>query len=308
MPRYRILTFDEGGVRGVLSAILLFRLNQKFPELVRTTHLTAGTSVGSFLALGIANSKTPSQMLEMFSKENLQFVFGSPNSPPIFKPKYHNTNLQQLLSSFFPSGLRFRNLRKHTIITAFDLGGPHQASWKPIFFHNSPLSDTEDATVLEAAMASSAAPIYFPSVNGLIDGGVFANSPSVTAIAFSIDREKGNQKLDDLVLLSIGTGMEELRISQDTSEWGLRQWAFIPPDKQREEEPQFPLLSVMLNGSVDADTLYSKSLLGDRYHRLTPFLPQNVALDDVDAYDLLVKTAWNTDLTSTLEFLRKQWY
>ncbi|MBO9129140.1 patatin-like phospholipase family protein [Bacillus sp. 165] len=308
MPRYRILAFDGGGVRGVLSAILLFRLNQEFPELLRTTHLVAGTSVGGFIALGIASGKTTSEIMDMFSKKNVKFIFEEPNLLPILKPKYSGANLQHMLSTYFSPSLRFKDLKMPTIVTAFNLGGQNHPSWKPTFFTNYPFSDTKNTPVVEAAMASSAAPVFFPSYKSYIDGGVFANSPSVAAIAFSIDKDFGNQKLDNIVMLSIGTGSEEQKIVQDTTEWGLRQWAIIPQDKQRAEEPQFPLLSVMMNGSVDADTLYSQSLLGDRFHRLNPVLEENIALDDVKAYDDLVQLAWHTDLTPVVQFLRKQWY
>ncbi|UOY93144.1 patatin-like phospholipase family protein [Ectobacillus sp. JY-23] len=307
MGRYRIITFDGGGVRGVLSAIILSRLCKDFPELVRTTHLVAGTSVGSFLALGLASGKTPLEILQVFSKENLSTVFSSPHRIPILRPRYSNAHLHELLVSFLGEELQLKNLYKHVIVTAFDVGGPSQSSWKTVFFHNFLERDGEVRAV-DAALASSAAPIYFPSHNGLIDGGVFANSPSVAAIAMAANRWLGGQCLDNLVLLSIGTGGEELRITQDTSEWGFGQWAYNAPEKQRSEEPQFPLLSVMLNGGAEADSLYSECLLGNRYHRLNPTLPSNVPLDDVKAYDLLVETALTIDLHPTLEFLRQQWY
>ncbi|WP_028402240.1 patatin-like phospholipase family protein [Ectobacillus panaciterrae] len=307
MARYRILTFDGGGVRGVLSAVLLTRLCNEFPELIRTTHLVAGTSVGSFLALGLGSGKTPSEILQMFSKRNLMSVFSNPNRIPILRPRYSNASLKKLLTSFFTPNLRLKDFSKRTIVTAFDVGGPMQASWKPVFFHNFPLPEAGGATAVDAAMASAAAPIYFPSYNQLIDGGVFANSPSVAAIALAVDRLLGNQSLDNLVLLSIGTGCEELRITQDTSEWGFGQWSYNSPEKQRSKEPQFPLLSVMLNGSVEADSLYSQCLLGNRYHRLNPMLSENVALDDVKAYDLLVETALSANLQPTIQFLRHEW-
>jgi patatin-like phospholipase/acyl hydrolase len=307
VARYRILTFDGGGVRGVLSAILLDRLSKAFPELTRTVHLVVGTSVGSFLTLGLASGKTPREIVAMFSKENLESVFSNPNRIPIVRPKYHNTGLQDLLSSFFSPDLRLQDLQKRTIVTAFDVGGPLQSSWKPVFFNNFPLSDTNNITVIDAAMASSAAPIYFPSYNQLIDGGVFANSPSVTGISMAVDKQFGGQHLDNLVLLSIGTGFEELRITQNTTEWGFGQWSYNSPEKQRSEEPHFPLLSVMLNGGVEADTFYSQSLLGERYHRLSPILSKNIPLDDIKSYNMLVETAMNADLMPTIQFLRKEW-
>lgn len=54
MAPFRIISFDSGGVRGALSARILKRLSNKFPNLISRTHLFAGTSTGSLIALGLA--------------------------------------------------------------------------------------------------------------------------------------------------------------------------------------------------------------------------------------------------------------
>ena len=59
MSKYRIITFDGGGIRGALSITLLKRLYEKLPYVIRTTNLFAGTSTGSFSALGLANGLKP---------------------------------------------------------------------------------------------------------------------------------------------------------------------------------------------------------------------------------------------------------
>ncbi|WP_416826458.1 patatin-like phospholipase family protein [Ectobacillus polymachus] len=308
MPRYRILSFDGGGVRGVLSAVLLERLCKEFPELVSTSDLISGTSVGSFLALGLAINQSPFDLLQLFSKKNLTNVFQAGIRWPILRPKYSNARLKKILRAIFPDQVKLYEIQKHVLVTAFDLSGVTRSNWRPVWFHNYPSSNTNHVNVLDAALASAAAPIYFPSYMQLIDGGVFANSPTVASIAVSVDERYGNRNLDQLVMLSIGTGAEKLMITQDTSEWGFLQWAFNPPEKQNPGEPNFPLLSVMLNGTTEANVMYSQSLLGTRFHQINPPLPENVALDDIDAYDLLVETAMNTNINKTIEFLRKEWY
>lgn len=42
MGRYRILTFDGGGIRGALSITLISRLHERFPDFVKSTDLFAG--------------------------------------------------------------------------------------------------------------------------------------------------------------------------------------------------------------------------------------------------------------------------
>ena len=58
MTRYRIMTFDGGGVRGSLMATLVKRLVDQFPKLLEQVDLFAGTSTGSVVALTLASGRT----------------------------------------------------------------------------------------------------------------------------------------------------------------------------------------------------------------------------------------------------------
>ncbi|MGA3230857.1 MAG: patatin-like phospholipase family protein, partial [Candidatus Binatus sp.] len=53
MPNFRILSFDGGGIRGVLTAVLLDRLLAEYPALLQdrpdTITMFAGTSTGGIL-------------------------------------------------------------------------------------------------------------------------------------------------------------------------------------------------------------------------------------------------------------------
>ena len=55
MAKYRIMTFDGGGVRGSLMAALVRRLTEEFPNLLDQVDLFAGTSTGSVVALSLAS-------------------------------------------------------------------------------------------------------------------------------------------------------------------------------------------------------------------------------------------------------------
>jgi patatin-like phospholipase/acyl hydrolase len=46
MLTYRILSFDGGGIRGLLSLVLLERLEKEVPRWLDKTDLLAGTSTG----------------------------------------------------------------------------------------------------------------------------------------------------------------------------------------------------------------------------------------------------------------------
>ncbi len=55
MTKYRILSFDGGGVREVYTAVLLEHIRRRVPEYLDDIHLYAGTSIGALIDLGLAD-------------------------------------------------------------------------------------------------------------------------------------------------------------------------------------------------------------------------------------------------------------
>jgi len=51
---YRILSFDGGGIRGLVTLAILKRLEAQIPSLIQGADLIAGTSTGGIIALGLA--------------------------------------------------------------------------------------------------------------------------------------------------------------------------------------------------------------------------------------------------------------
>ena len=124
-----------------------------------------------------------------------------------------------------------------------------------------------------AARATSAAPTYFePALipiggvdRALIDGGVFMNSPSVSAYA---EAKKIFGDSEEFFILSIGTGQLIRPISfSEAKDWGKAGWLA-------------PLLSCMFDGVSDAANYQMNMFLGDRYVRLQTDLTS--ASDDMD--------------------------
>ena len=61
MAKYRILSLDGGGIRGIITAIILQRLNAEvgLSGWLDSTDLIAGTSTGGLLALGLCHGLPP---------------------------------------------------------------------------------------------------------------------------------------------------------------------------------------------------------------------------------------------------------
>ncbi|MFZ5944686.1 MAG: patatin-like phospholipase family protein [Bacillota bacterium] len=299
MGKFRVITFDGGGVRGALTATLLKRLDEKYPHLIKETELFAGTSTGSFIALGLAYGLSIEKITDLYSLENGRLIF-SAKSCGLIRPKYSNRRLRELLLKVFPQDLRLKDLKKYVIIPSFRVNGSNLKRWTPIFFNNFPDSNNKDVLVIDAALSSSAAPIYFPSYNQHIDGGLIANNPAVAAISLASDPYYANKICDEICLLSIGTGYNPHKLTGDTTKWGLLQWLL-------NTSTPMPLETIMFEGSVEADSYFSYQILKDRFYRLNPQLNKTIALDNYKEIPYLISLAQNYDLTESLYWINKFW-
>lgn len=303
MGKYRIMTFDGGGVRGSLMAALVKRLADEVPNLLEQVDLFAGTSTGSVVALSLASGINADTLVEFYSQENLRSAF-SPAHWNWFRPKFTNKNFKNLLESHFPGNTTLKDLTKHRVmVTTFQLYDHKENDWYPHFIHNYP-DDPKylDELVVDCALRSAAAPTIFPSHQGFIDGGMIANNPSTPAIAVAL-RHEPNLALSDICLLSVGTGSSPKIVETGTTHWGAVQWMLNPF-----HTPAEPLLNILFDGVVNADHFMSKQLLrDDRYLRLNPPLAKQTSLDDWKAVPQLIQTANNFDLGKTIDWVKNNW-
>lgn len=301
---YRILSIDGGGVRGAYAAALLEKLVEKEAaspgqSFVERADLVAGTSTGGIIALGLAFGLTPKQLVKLY-RENADEIFDDSwlddvkDLGKISGADYGSENLEAVLRKTFQDG-RLKDLDKKVLVPSFDLDAVFdgQRSWKPKFFHNFDVGSDGDRTIVSVAMSTSAAPTYFPSYDGFIDGGVVANNPSVAALAQAIDAETGKQRLEDVALLSIGTGRNPTFIKGNALDWGFAQWAK-------------PLLSLMVDGSMGVADYQCSRLLGDRYRRLSPVLGEAIQLDEAEKVDRLIALAQKEDVDPVVPWLQQR--
>jgi patatin-like phospholipase/acyl hydrolase len=308
MATYRILSFDGGGLRGVVSAVLLERLQQAHPGFLDDIALMAGTSTGGLIALGLRRGLTPAALRQMYLRHGRQ-IFDAGlwrrvrSLGTLAGARYPASGRERVLRELLGADTRLDQLAGAVLITAFDLdpqaADPAQATWKPKLFHNLPGDDSDGARLAwQVGMATSAAPTYFPSFDGYVDGGVYANNPAMCALAQTQDpRSGGPVPWDDIRLLSLGTGIVRTVVPGQSVDWGYLQWA--------------PKLVALLSDGVSGIADYQcRMMLGDaQYQRYAPFLPSghNVAMDDVDALPWLVEWAGTLPLQPLLDWLQTAW-
>jgi patatin-like phospholipase/acyl hydrolase len=295
---YRILALDGGGMRGLFSARLLERLESDRPGFVNKFDLFAGTSTGGLVALLLASGRKPDEIVESYQRFGPK-IFSTwkfiPSGLPIWflmsfgllLAKYGNRNLRAALVNEFGAETRLGDLESQVLITSFDLDygenlksplrpGYHgNRTWKPKFFHNFPVegSDNEEL-VVDVAMRTIAAPVYFPVYQGYIDGAIAANNPSFVALMQAVYSSPApSPSLDDIALLSIGTGNFDQYISGKRLDWGMAQWASR-------------LLDISMDSVSSMTDWQCRKMLETRYHRLNPDLGKKVDLDATKQRDL----------------------
>jgi uncharacterized protein len=149
----------------------------------------------------------------------------------------------------------------------------------------------------KVGLYTSVTPTYHPSVDGYVDGGVFAPNPSMCGLAQTQDPRTGEAvALSEVRLISMGTGTSLQYIEGAVHDWGYAQWAK-------------PLISLLLDGVNGIADFQCRQILRESYHRQAPVFPPHVSIppDGVDRLDYMVEFAESVDLTATVTWVRDQW-
>ncbi len=299
---FNIISLDGGGVRGTIEAVVIDRLTKEFPKLLRDVDLIAGTSTGGIQALGLAAGNPPPDTRDLYEKMSKHIFADSflDDFRDLWKlggADYSNKNLKKVLQAQF-GDMSLAELEKRVVIPSFDLDNGYineHRNWKLKVFHNFEGRDSDgDEKVVDVGLRTAAAPTYFPTVDGYVDGGVVVNNPSMVAVAQALDSRGGNQDLKDIKVLSLGCGKLGRFIKGSNHDWGIVQWAPY-------------LFFMMMEGGIDMIHFQTKQILGDRYHRINPILDEKFAIDDWKKVPKLVEIAENIDLAPTVEWLEENW-
>jgi uncharacterized protein len=269
----RVLAIDGGGIRGLIPALVLAELERRAGRRVfELFDLIAGTSTGGILACALcAPDPLPAEEVAAIYEDEGPAIFDRSvwqrirSAEGLLDEKYDAAELDRVLERFL-SGKRLAETRPDLIVPTYDMTQPG-----PYFFKSRKARErqTEDFPLTVVARATSAAPTYFEPLpvreRALVDGGVFAVNPAMTAFAEVLRFEPGAE----VVLLSLGTGQRtRKRRFADVDDWGLVEWAR-------------PVLDVVFDGISDAVDYQLRHVLGEeRYWRLQVELTR--ASDDLD--------------------------
>jgi len=290
----KILSIDGGGIRGIIPAQLLKWLEDILQRKLKSRGLpydharivdyfdfVAGTSTGGILSCIYMCPQSSGSSVSRYSAEqavNFYIEFGRtvfdkkdiqriPILRDFWDEIYTHRKFEHLLDKFFQD-IRLSELLRPCLITSYDV--ENRAAF---FFtqHDAVQNDNYDFYVKDICRATSAAPTYFEAAQipnlkkskfTLIDGGVFANDPTLCAYS-EVRGSKDSPKAESMYVLSLGTGTTKTPYRyKDVKDYGKLKWIR-------------PIIDILMSSSSETtkyhmNRIFSSENCADNYVRIEP--------------------------------------
>ena len=304
----RILSIDGGGIRGIIPAMVLQALLGKL-KAQDVFHIIAGTSTGGIIACGLArpNPVGPQEIVDLYVQHGGDIFRKSLLDPVhyVYGPRYNSTALESHLASVLGdvslSAVENVQLLVPSYAIALPKENPPGNTCAPMFFRSwqaggllvpaGANAAEYDFKLASIARATSAAPTYFAPARitntagqsfTMIDGGVFANNPTMCAIVEAHHLYYTPNHTVNVMVVSLGTGSNPIRIDAAAAmRWGDLSWAV-------------PIISIFQDGSAQTVAFETDELIDDFHWRFDVSLktktPQgevvNSAIDDASPQNI----------------------
>ncbi len=208
---FNILSIDGGGILGLYSADILEKIEHKYcndEPLSKHFNLITGTSTGGIIALALSTGASAKEIKQFYLKYGEKiFPKKKRKCLGIFKNKYSNESLKDALKEFFKNKT-IKDCKNYVCIPSIDV-----VTCQPIMFktnNNNQLTRDDNTSLVDIAIATSAAPTFFPihsfgNFAGLIDGGLWQNNPTLCGVIEAVSYFVGKDKeYDKINILSLG--------------------------------------------------------------------------------------------------------
>jgi len=302
----RILSIDGGGIRGILPGQILVSLEEKLKNksgdpsarIGDYFDLVAGTSTGAILSAAyVCPSDDGSQKPKFSAQEAVNFYLE--DGDEIFDvgfwrsigtlggvndEKYSADELERVLKSAF-GDIKLSELLKPTCLVSYDV----KRRLPIIFKQHTAVEKKSDFKVRDLLRGSTAAPTYFEAARiyslpplkqkyVLVDGGMVANDPALSAYSEAIKFDDVNG-IKDMIIVSIGTGKQLKGYTySEIKDWGPLGWAR-------------PSIDIALEGGPQMTEYYLNQIAStvddSKYYRIQPKLyDADSALDNATPENL----------------------
>jgi hypothetical protein len=239
---FKILCVDGGGIKGTYSAFLLAALEKQLAggkSLGQFFDMVTGTSTGSLIALGLAAGRTAKEIADAYEKDGRQifcdhgfFHRSARTIRQLFThARYHPKQLEATLHRL----LGDKTLAEAVNYVCVPVTVINNYTPRVYKTRHSQNHSWNNVTLKHLALASSAAPTFFPlveseAVEGTLyaDGGLFANNPSLVALIEAlrvfVGPDSERKEFDSVSILSVGSFPSQVHFT--LSSW--REWPILP--------------------------------------------------------------------------------
>lgn len=244
--KFKILSVDGGGIKGLYSAYILKKFEDKFNTITSDQFdMICGTSTGGLIALAVA-LKVPATDICNFYIEEGPVIFPKQKKikVPFFRTidygflkqvalggKYADKGLKSSLGKIFGNKI-IGDCNNLLCIPSYSVTEAKPKVFKYDHIEGD-LSRDNDAPIIDIALATSAAPTYFPLAESefynkeqFIDGGVWANNPTLVGLVEALDNFVGDGKdYQSIEILSLSSltltgGKKRLKRERAFKDWG----------------------------------------------------------------------------------------
>lgn len=226
---FKILSIDGGGIKGLYSSSVLANFEDEF-KCLTSDHfdLICGTSTGGLIALAISQKMSAKEICAFYKKHGdgifpnrsnwfswLEYLetklFGGKYffSQTFWRGKYKNEYLKEVLTALFKEKTigESNNL---LCIPSYCITEARPYIFK---YDHTTLRRDNKTSYVDVALATSAAPTYFPihqianhDNKQFVDGGVWANNPTLVGLIEALKYFVGEDKeYDSIQVLSISS-------------------------------------------------------------------------------------------------------
>lgn len=268
----QVLSLDGGGFKGIFSAAVLAELEADLRvSLVEHFDLIAGTSTGGLIALALGAGLDPADIVEFYSSWGPRIFGRGGKLRHLLRSKHAPAALHGALEEILGSR-RLWESRTRLVIPSYSLDARDVYLFKTP--HHPRLRRDYRETMVDVAMATTAAPTYLPAFrvgnSRLVDGGVWATNPALVAVAEATSMLGASTR--QVRMLSLGTTDEITSADARLDRGGALQWA------------RYGGVPLVLRAQAQASNHATEHILGrGRVTRIDTSVPAGLfALDRVD--------------------------
>lgn len=211
---FKILSIDGGGIKGLYSSTILEHLEQRFGSMADYFDMICGTSTGGLIALCLALKIPATEISQIYAVQG-QIIFpkrtklGGIIRQALWKGKYSDKPLKAVLQSVFQER-KVSDLGNLVCVPSYSLTDARPWVFKR---DHGKLDRDNNTSLVDVALATSAAPTYFPlceiptyNDKQFIDGGVWANNPTLVGVIEALTYFVGkNKEFTSVEILSVSS-------------------------------------------------------------------------------------------------------